>query len=205
MEIELWHSHPFTKSHFQFLIAVESAISSAVKKKMIVHRRKVKTVGRMDCPSERQLQQLCRKCVVCLHWRTHWSHFATKSTYLPALRKRRRVAHALEFIVVAQAMQYIECVLLLSYSGNTHAIAFPAGCYTLDFFFYCRMWAYFVLFEERNFVPVSYRLLPWIQGPPPRWRFERPISKVFRHHFGTQCAQFVMVNYFVEVRWLPLT
>jgi len=58
VELGLWHSHPFKKSHFTFLFAVESAISQVLlqqSKKMMVHRRKVKTAGRMDFPSERTL------------------------------------------------------------------------------------------------------------------------------------------------------
>ena len=57
LEIGLWHSHPFTKSHFPFLITVESAISRVLlqqSKKIMVHRRKVKQdSGRMVFPSER--------------------------------------------------------------------------------------------------------------------------------------------------------
>jgi hypothetical protein len=57
LEIGLWHSHPFTKSHFPFLIAVESAISPVLlqqSKKMMVHRRKVKTAGGWSFPAKGQ-------------------------------------------------------------------------------------------------------------------------------------------------------
>jgi hypothetical protein len=57
LEIGLWHLHPVTKSHFPFLIAMESAISQVLlqqSKKMMVYRRKVKTAGGWSSPAKGQ-------------------------------------------------------------------------------------------------------------------------------------------------------
>jgi hypothetical protein len=56
LETGLWHSHPFTKSHFPFLIAVESAISRVLlqqSKKNEGSSAQGQDSGRMVFPSER--------------------------------------------------------------------------------------------------------------------------------------------------------
>jgi hypothetical protein len=73
VEIRLLHSHPFTKSHFQFPIAVESSISRVLlqqSKEMMFHWRKVKTAGRMVIPSERTITPVVSEvlCVVTLSY-----------------------------------------------------------------------------------------------------------------------------------------
>jgi hypothetical protein len=94
---------PITKTHFQFLIALEPAISRMLlqnSNEMMLHRRKVKSAGRMVVPSERKVTAVVSevRCVFALSYSR--SHFATKSRYLAALRRRRRVVHVLGMTVV---------------------------------------------------------------------------------------------------------
>jgi hypothetical protein len=79
VEIGLWHSHPFTKSHFAFFIVVESAISRVLlqqSKKRMVRRR---MVGRIVFPSERTVTAVVSEvrcmCIVVLN-----DHTSRRST-----------------------------------------------------------------------------------------------------------------------------
>jgi hypothetical protein len=196
------HEEPFPIPHCRRI----GDLFSSLKIWWFIGARSRQQVG-WYVPATGQLQP-CRKCGVCLHWRTQWSHFATKSRCLPALRKRRRVAHALELTVVAQGINWACITSFLSRKYTCYS--FSSRLSHFGFFFTVGeaefshpIWAYFV-WGAKFFASFLSPVTVDSRTPPLRWRCERPISKVFRH-LGTQCAQFVVVNSFVEVRWLPLT
>ena len=84
---------------------------------------------------------------MCLHCHTQWSHVATKSRCLPALRRRGRVAHALDLTVVAQGINW---ACITSFSSRKYT------CYSLS----RRLshFGFFLLSEKLSF-PTRFELI----------------------------------------------
>jgi hypothetical protein len=105
----------------------------------MLHRRKVKTAGRMVVPSDRTVTAVESEvhCVFALSYSR--SHVATKSRCLPALRRRRRLGHVLELTVVARGINWA-CITYFS-SRQYRCYSFSSGL-TLWIFYCWRSWVF---------------------------------------------------------------